>query len=585
MSGFGRSRFGLGPFGRADIGRDLIIEPFPEEYFDDSLVLESGETIKNNNKDPLLKFLDVYANSVLQRKMEIERLPLIIDYESASLDVVRLLGEMLGLDIDKNDPEFLQRSLLGNASQWLQIKSSRQGYRVRGLASGFDVAITNYWRIDPSYLSFIPARHTFMLKPKSADASAIRVLHTDVPPGTYLGTPLTEDPTYAKASYITVVFTVAEPRRDFVDYNKLLDLVIAKIFDVAAIHHELLPPQFLIEMNVHVGESVSMTQYEQSGFNANESTLFDLTPADTIPVDSGGISVGISQLVTYAWPTGTDGPLNVPSGSVTLPAGSVKNYSSINIAAGASLIIDNSGSGSPWTIIGCLGNCVIDGSILAKNGEHTGGTFTATAPDGRSLSYLIAQAAGGVGGNGGTGLSPQVGGASAFGNGGGGAGAFGAGVAAITSKGGNGGPGTGLVVGIGANVYAGTGGAGGGGPHYYGGGGGSRGRHGQGIYLSVLGNLSGSGLVDVSGGAGGGGGNGPSGLIGGSSSGGGGGAAGGSGGKVVLRYVSRTDSIVFAVAAGTGGVGGTAGQNTFGTATAGSSGSSGSTGSTDIAPQ
>lgn len=295
MAGFGRSPFGRGPYGRSDLGKDLLINLFPDEYFDSSIVLDTGETVKDNEKDPLLILLKGFAHSLNLRRAEVDDLPTLIDYESAPLEIVRMMGDMLGLGIDKNDPEFLQRSFLGNASQWLQIKSTKKGYEIRGLASGFNVSVDNFWRIDPVYSSFIPLYNQYYLKPKDADPSAVKILHTDSPPGSFPGTPTVEDSTYAKSAYIRVVFTVAEPRRALVDYNKLLDLVIDKIRDVVGIHHELQSLQFLIKIPIPVQPTFS---FEFNEFchviNASEFYRYDITPADEIACDNDAGTVTIA---------------------------------------------------------------------------------------------------------------------------------------------------------------------------------------------------------------------------------------------------------------------------------------------------
>jgi hypothetical protein len=300
VAGFGRSPFGRGPFGRSDTGGDLLIERFPTEYFDDSIVLSPGETIRDNNKDPILFLLKTYANSVLKMRVEIENMQFLIDYEKAPLEIVRLMGDMLGLDIDKNDPEFLQRSFLGNASQWLQIKSSKQGYSVRGLASGFDVLVDNFWRVNPIYQSFFPARFQYFLTPKTADPGATPIFHTDQPPGTFVGPPAVEGIDYAKSSYVRVVFSVHEPRRNDVDYNTLLDLVIIKIQDVVAIHHEILAPEFRIYLNVAATATANITIDENASIDGNESFLFDIIPMDVQQLDQNGVQDGYPATVTVS---------------------------------------------------------------------------------------------------------------------------------------------------------------------------------------------------------------------------------------------------------------------------------------------
>ena len=330
---------------------------------------------------------------------------------------------------------------------------------------------------------------------------------------------------------------------------------------------------------------------------------------------------------------GVDGDLVILSGqTVDIPAGSFKQYTSVNIASGGTLRI--TGNTGAWTEIECLKNFICNGTIIARAGysgqtTHNGGTFTRVSSMGLgTLSYTIAQAVGGAGGKGGTYSSSHssmiggAGGAQANGIGGGGggsasvtketghapAGAGGAGGSngggysgrfglgnSTLGAGGNGG--TANVSGV--NYGSGKGGAGGGGGGgagagdslvalAAGGGGGYKGRHGKGLAIKVWGVISGTGTINASGengyagGAGGAGirwGSYPYGCTGG---GGGGGGAGGSGGKVVLRYKAGTPPTI-SVARGTGGAGGAGGTDTQTYhGVAGGSGSNGYNGSTDV---
>lgn len=106
MAGFGRSPFGHGPFGRSDLGKDQVVDLFPTEYF-------SNQT--DITQDPMYHFLQVMANSVNLRRIDADNMQTLTDYDAAPLYIVQLYGQMFGLDIDKNDPDFLQRSLLKNA--------------------------------------------------------------------------------------------------------------------------------------------------------------------------------------------------------------------------------------------------------------------------------------------------------------------------------------------------------------------------------------------------------------------------------------------------------------------------------------
>lgn len=306
--------------------------------------------------------------------------------------------------------------------------------------------------------------------------------------------------------------------------------------------------------------------------------------------------------------TGADGDLVITSGqTVDLAEGSVKQYSSINIASGGTLRI--TGTTGAWTEIGCSGDCVINGQIIARAGydgqvTHSGGTFTKTSAFGLgSLSYTITQANGGAGGVGDFSIS---GGAQSLGRGGGGGGGNGGvggtngGAGGVGYSGAAGGAGGGLGNGStggnasvgGASGVGGAGASGGGGGGRFdfksatsvyggGGGGGYKGHHGKGLVLYVEGILSGTGSVAASGRAGFSGGNSGTGQgTGGAfvSSGGGGGGAGGSGGSVVIRYRNSGTLPALTVIGGTGGARGTSGSSTY----FGVNGSAGSNGTSSI---
>jgi hypothetical protein len=77
---------------------------------------------------------------------------------------------------------------------------------------------------------------------------------------------------------------------------------------------------------------------------------------------------------------GSDGVLNVTSGTTTLDAASanvlIKNYSSINISAGATLTISNKPNDGTILAIKCTGNVNIQGTIEMSGMGGNGGTTT-----------------------------------------------------------------------------------------------------------------------------------------------------------------------------------------------------------------
>lgn len=302
------------------------------------------------------------------------------------------------------------------------------------------------------------------------------------------------------------------------------------------------------------------------------------------------------------WPFGTDGALLINGTTVSLPAGSVKDYSSIVIINGGLLEFL---PGNAWNIVGCHGNFTLDStsSIQGVVGT-TNGTFTATAPDGTSLSYTTADRKGGYGGTSGDGFYGAEG--ADLGGGGGGAGASDQsgenphiGPFGQDGTGGQQASGS-LPPGLGGASYGdnGTDGPAANNGEFdfsdaegSGAGSGSRGYHGQGIYIKIAGSiLDGTGAITVSGQSGGNGGNGGDGNCieqGASGGGGGGGGAGADGGKIVIRKKSGTLSNVTADAGtpGGGGSGGAASSVSGGAqdGNAGTNGEAGIAGTIDIA--
>ena len=351
---------------------------------------------------------------------------------------------------------------------------------------------------------------------------------------------------------------------------------------------------------------------------------------DSVPTNTPNARVDIFEFVvvngvvygkrlmtnmTGNWPYGSDGSLTIINGqTIQLTAGSIKDYTNLTINTGG--ILEITGSTGAFTYIGCSGNLVMNGSIYARESTFTG-YIGGTAPDGRALTYTIAQNAGGTGGNGGNrgGGLGGAGGAQSGGHGGGGGGggayngtgynggaggaggsngaagagtSSGAGGASISSSYGSSGATsqspfsayTGANGGNGAN-----GGGGGGGGGYTtgaqnyggagGGGGGSAGLSGKCLYIRVKGNVSGTGTIYINGANGGSGGtsrnynNSMS-----DNGGGGGGGAGGSGGCVFLKCNGTNAGTVNVTT--TGGSGGSGGGSTANVGAAGANGNAGS---------
>lgn len=205
-------------------------------------------------------------------------------------------------------------------------------------------------------------------------------------------------------------------------------------------------------------------------------------------------------------PPGSSGAVSVPSGTTTLACGGTYNFTSINIAAGATLKVGTCAS-AQWTYITASGNVTIDGTLDVSGIEpNAAAAVTGTAPNGDALSYTLVRAPGES-----TSFSGSAAGYGAGGiNGGQDCGPVECYDNASSTQGG-----TGCSVcdyigssyaGQGATGYDAPGGSASNGGA--GGGGGAPGRHGGLVWLAVQGTLSGSGSILANGNDGGPGGSG-----------------------------------------------------------------------------
>lgn len=120
--------------------------------------------------------------------------------------------------------------------------------------------------------------------------------------------------------------------------------------------------------------------------------------------DRGEVVLHQQDIPTYsdfdflAVSSAAHGDLIVRNGEeVSIPANATRQYGDLIVEAGGTLKI---GDGGGILDIEVLGNCIINGQVLANNGKHTGGTWTKTSKLGETLSFNVVQKAGGAGGQG-----------------------------------------------------------------------------------------------------------------------------------------------------------------------------------------
>ncbi len=94
----------------------------------------------------------------------------------------------------------------------------------------------------------------------------------------------------------------------------------------------------------------------------------------------------------------THGDLNIGNGeNVEIPSGGKRQYGDLVVASGGTLKLADGGG---ITELEVLGNCRIDGVVLANNGKHLTGTWNSTSVLGDTLTHAITQVGAGVGGSG-----------------------------------------------------------------------------------------------------------------------------------------------------------------------------------------
>lgn len=80
------------------------------------------------------------------------------DTEDARINsqhILAFLGKDFGVDVDRHDPEWLQRSYVQHATELWSIKSSADSYAYLGAIAGFYVSAKGLYRINPGYASEI----------------------------------------------------------------------------------------------------------------------------------------------------------------------------------------------------------------------------------------------------------------------------------------------------------------------------------------------------------------------------------------------------------------------------------------------
>lgn len=294
-----------------------------------------------------------------------------------------------------------------------------------------------------------------------------------------------------------------------------------------------------------IGIALSATKLFITLSNPDDLSSFQINYLNQAEATSGVVFGG----------DGSDGALNVTSGTTTLPLGVEYNYTSITIASGATLTVSGGGDGDEMLVLKCQGDFVNEGTIDLAGKGAAGGAGGAGKD-----TWSVGTADSGTNG---TSVQEYVDGTTPDG----GIGGDGAEVTSTT----NDAPDTAATAAANKNAtyfvpapLNGAGGGGGGGgtrgnTGNTGGDGGAGGNGGVALVLEVAGSFDNAGTITV---------NGEDGTVGqdsvgnGSNStdvGAGGGGGGGAAGSIYARYKGAlTDSGTLTAAGGSGGIGGVA---------------------------
>jgi hypothetical protein len=292
MPGFGYGPFGHAPFGHTNYGREVITNIFPQEYLD-------GD---DDRGGILKKYLIVIENSINARKKEADQLADLIDADKIREDILRHLGTTLDVYLDDFEPPEFSRSLVGNAALTFQQKATKNGYKIRGKISGYDVEIINFWKIPQATADIVSgldpnAIHLYQFPPGSG---ASGIWYTDLPPGTISGVPYTSgagDPRgeicdYCLSGYIKIRFILVKVPPGSLEVN-FLDRVVQKLEEVKPIHVRRLFIDLEVAFEASVHPIAKLAIGEETRFRGCWGDRYDIWAADRIATDSHPQVTGI----------------------------------------------------------------------------------------------------------------------------------------------------------------------------------------------------------------------------------------------------------------------------------------------------
>jgi hypothetical protein len=282
-TGFGHFRFGHAPFGQANFGEDVITKSLPEEY------LLNNDGTENQL---IAHYLYTIEDSVNRIKDQIDLIDEQVDFTKVRSDIIQYLGKTIDVVVDDSEPIEFQRSLVGNAIQYYQIKGTGLAYKIRGKISGFDVTVDNLYKLAPDLVSSFSSDDLFELPAGS------NIYYTNLEPGSVSGTPTEVGCDYCLTSYIKLNFQIVKAQPPSITgEGNFFDRLTYKLREIIPIHvRDVLFELTAIIIIDNSDQTVLVSSHETS-FNPTPFFYrFDSFSADCVPCDWHGSVSGLVNI-------------------------------------------------------------------------------------------------------------------------------------------------------------------------------------------------------------------------------------------------------------------------------------------------
>lgn len=280
-SGFGHTPFGR-RFGKTNYGQDVIRNNLPESY----LVDDDG-----TENQLIAHYLMTIEDSVDRVKSQIDVLDQQIDFTQVRSDLLQYLGSTIDVTIDDSEPEEFQRSLVGNAIQYYQIKGTGQAYQIRGKISGFNVTVDNLYKIADDLVSAFPSDELFEVPPGSG------TYFTILPPGSVSGTPTELSCDYCLTAFIKLNFEIVKEQPPaVVGEGNFFDRLTFKLREIIPIHVRDVLFELTSTIIIDNNDQIVLVSAVETSFNPIPFFYrFDNFSADSVPCDWHGAVSGLVQ--------------------------------------------------------------------------------------------------------------------------------------------------------------------------------------------------------------------------------------------------------------------------------------------------